>query len=357
MLRYGVKILGGCCGTTPEYISELKEMLQDAAEKGEFIRPVYKRELAVCSPLKTVVVNQPRIIGERINPTGKKRFKQALIENDMDYILGQAIEQVEADADILDVNVGSPEIDEREMMIKTVKALQGIVEVPLQIDSTKPEVLEAALRVYNGKPIINSVNGEEKVLDAILPVVAKYGAAVIGLALDEKGIPDSVEGRVAIAEKIMNKAMYYGIPKEDIIIDCLTLTVSAEQKACLETLEALSIVKNQLGLKTVLGVSNISFGLPNREIVNKTFLTMALHSGLDLPIINPNVSSMVWAVKTYKVLADIDKNSMSFIEYSNSHVPETSVTASVNNIEIKADTSAVHLSSVEAEAILSLIHI
>ncbi|MCI9126540.1 MAG: dihydropteroate synthase [Eubacterium sp.] len=351
MLRYGVKILGGCCGTTPEYISELKEMLQDAAEKGEFIRPVYKRELAVCSPLKTVVVNQPRIIGERINPTGKKRFKQALIENDMDYILGQAIEQVEAEADILDVNVGSPEIDEREMMIKTVKALQGIVDVPLQIDSTKPEVLEAALRVYNGKPIINSVNGEEKVLDAILPVVAKYGAAVIGLALDENGIPDSVEGRVAIAEKIMNKAMYYGIPKEDIIIDCLTLTVSAEQKACLETLEALSIVKNQLGLKTVLGVSNISFGLPNREIVNKTFLTMALHSGLDLPIINPNVSSMVWAVKTYKVLADIDKNSMSFIEYSNSHVPETSVTASVNNIEIKADTSAVHLSSVEAEAI------
>ncbi len=253
MLQYGVKVLGGCCGTTPEYISELKAMLQDAEEKREFIKPVYKRELAVCSPLKTVVVDQPRIIGERINPTGKKRFKQALIENDMDYILGQAVEQVEAEADILDVNVGLPEIDEQEMMIKTVKALQGIIDVPLQIDSTKPEVLEAALRVYNGKPIVNSVNGEEQVLDTILPVVAKYGAAVIGLALDENGIPDSVEGRVAIAEKIMNKAMYYGIPKEDIIIDCLTLTVSAEQKACLETLEALNIVKNQLGLKTVLG--------------------------------------------------------------------------------------------------------
>ncbi len=351
MLQYGVKVLGGCCGTTPEYISELKVMLQDAEEKREFIKPVYKRELAVCSPLKTVVVDQPRIIGERINPTGKKRFKQALIENDMDYILGQAVEQVEAEADILDVNVGSPEIDEQEMMIKTVKALQGIVDVPLQIDSTKPEVLEAALRVYNGKPIVNSVNGEEQVLDTILPVVAKYGAAVIGLALDENGIPDSVEGRVAIAEKIMNKAMYYGIPKEDIIIDCLTLTVSAEQKACLETLEALNIVKNQLGLKTVLGVSNISFGLPNREIVNKTFLTMALHSGLDLPIINPNVSSMVWAVKAYKVLADIDKNSMDYIEYSNNNVPQMSVAASVNNTEIKADTSGFHLSSVEAEAI------
>lgn len=352
MLQYGAKILGGCCGTTPEYIKELKSMLDDAKDKGEFIKPEVKRELAVCSPLKTVVVDQPRIIGERINPTGKKRFKQALKENDMDYILGQAIEQIEAEADILDVNVGSPEIDEREMMIKTVKALQGIVEVPLQIDSTKPEVLEAALRVYNGKPIVNSVNGEDKVLDAILPVVAKYGAAVIGLALDENGIPDSVEGRVAIAEKIMNKAMSYGIPKEDIIIDCLVLTVSAEQKACLETLKALNIVKNKLGLKTVLGVSNISFGLPNREIVNKTFLTMALHSGLDLPIINPNVSAMVWAVKTYKVLANIDENSMDFIEYSNNNVPETTVTASAKNNEIKNDFQGISLSSSEAEAIL-----
>lgn len=352
MLRYGAKILGGCCGTTPEYIKELKSMLDDAKDKGEFIRPEVKRELAVCSPLKTVVVDQPRIIGERINPTGKKRFKQALKENDMDYILGQAIEQIEAEADILDVNVGSPEIDEREMMIKTVKALQGIVEVPLQIDSTKPEVLEAALRVYNGKPIVNSVNGEDKVLDAILPVVAKYGAAVIGLALDENGIPDSAEGRVAIAEKIMNKAMSYGIPKEDIIIDCLVLTVSAEQKACLETLKALNIVKNKLGLKTVLGVSNISFGLPNREIVNKTFLTMALHSGLDLPIINPNVSAMVWAVKTYKVLANIDENSMDFIEFSNNNVPETTVTAGTKTNEKKNDTPGISLSSNEAEAIL-----
>lgn len=352
MLKYGAKILGGCCGTTPEYIRELKYMLDDAKNKGEFIKPEVKRELAVCSPLKTVVVDQPRIIGERINPTGKKRFKQALKENDMDYILGQAIEQIEAEADILDVNVGSPEIDERGMMIKTVKALQGIVEVPLQIDSTKPEVLEAALRVYNGKPIVNSVNGEDKVLDAILPVVAKYGAAVIGLALDENGIPDSAQGRVAIAEKIMNKAMSYGIPKEDIIIDCLVLTVSAEQKACLETLNALNIVKNKLGLKTVLGVSNISFGLPNREVVNKTFLTMALHSGLDLPIINPNVSAMVWAVKTYKVLANIDENSMDFIEYSNNNVPETTVTTGSKNSEKKNDSPGISLSSSEAEAIL-----
>ena len=323
MLQYGVHTIGGCCGTTPEYIKKLKQMAEEANENGEFVRGSMKRQLSVCSPTKTVIVDQPRIVGERINPTGKKRLKQALMENDMDYILGQAIEQIEAGAEILDVNVGLPEIDEKEMMIKTVKALQSIVDVPLQIDSTKPEVIEAALRVYNGKPILNSVNGEDKILDDILPIVAKYGAAVIGLTLDENGIPDTVEKRVKIAEKIMNKAMSYGIPKEDVIIDCLTLTVSAEQKACLETLKALNIVKNKLGLRTVLGVSNISFGLPNRETVNKYFLTMALYSGLDLPIINPNVSSMVWAVKTYKVLADIDKNSMDFIEYSSTHEAES----------------------------------
>ena len=353
MLKYGVRTLGGCCGTKPDYIRAVKAMLVEAEKEGAFNENNTKKHLAVCSPTKTVIVDQPRIVGERINPTGKKRFKQALIEDDMDYILGQAIEQVEAGAEILDVNVGLPEIDEKEMMIKTVKALQGIVDVPLQIDSTKPEVIEAALRVYNGKPIINSVNGEDAVLDTILPVVAKYGAAVIGLALDENGIPDSAEGRVAIAEKIMNRAMSYGIPKEDIIIDCLTLTVSAEQKACFETLEALNIVKNKLGLRTVLGVSNISFGLPNREIINKYFLTMALHSGLDLPIINPNVSSMVWAVKSYKVLANIDKNSMDFIEYSNTHEPETSAGAKSGAVAQTATSQGNNnLKSDEAKAIL-----
>lgn len=351
MLQYGVHTIGGCCGTTPEYIKKLKQMAEEANENGEFVKGSMKRQLSVCSPTKTVIVDQPRIVGERINPTGKKRFKQALMENDMDYILGQAIEQIEAGAEILDVNVGLPEIDEKEMMIKTVKALQSIVDVPLQIDSTKPEVIEAALRVYNGKPILNSVNGEDKILDEILPIVAKYGAAVIGLTLDENGIPDSAEKRVKIAEKIMNKAMSYGIPKEDVIIDCLTLTVSAEQKACLETLKALNIVKNKLGLRTVLGVSNISFGLPNRETVNKYFLTMALYSGLDLPIINPNVSSMVWAVKTYKVLADIDKNSMDFIEYSSTHEAES---VAKKSEQTGSDTGTVTdtLSTPEANKIL-----
>lgn len=350
MVKFGAKVMGGCCGTTPEYIARLKVMLENAAKNNEIKKNESVKALAVCSPIKTVVVDQPRIIGERINPTGKKRFKQALIENDMDYILSQAIEQVEADADILDVNVGSPDIDEKEMMVRTVKALQGIVDVPLQIDSTKPEVIEAALRVYNGKPIVNSVNGEDKVLDTILPVVAKYGAAVIGLTLDENGIPNKAEDRVHIAKKIMDKAMEYGIPKEDIIIDCLTLTVSAEQKAAGETLKAMNMVKNELGLRTVLGVSNISFGLPNREIINKTFLTMALANGLDLPIINPNVPSMVWAVKTYKVLAAIDENSMEFIEYSNRVEPE--VTTIKTQSVPKTANSNVSLGSERADAIL-----
>ena len=345
-VKNGVAIIGGCCGTTPAYVAKLKKMVATVNASVVKKKP---RQLAVCTPLKTVVVAQPRIVGERINPTGKKRFKQALRDNDMNYILSQAIEQIDAGADILDVNVGSPDIDEKEMMVKVIKALQAIVDVPLQIDSTKPEVLEAALRVYNGKPIVNSVNGEEEVLDTILPIVAKYGGAVIGLALDENGIPPTAEGRVEIAKRIRDKAMSYGIPKEDIIIDCLTLTVSAEQKAAAETLKAMNIVKNELGLRTVLGVSNISFGLPNREIINKTFLTIAMANGLDLPIINPNVPSMVWAVKAYKVLAAIDENSMDFIDYSSKVQPEVTTTKTE---VVKSNDSTVSLGSELADKIL-----
>ena len=268
---------------------------------------------AVCSATNTVIVDQPRVVGERINPTGKKVFKQALIDNDMDYILGQALEQTSAGADILDVNVGLPGIDERQMMIDTVKSLQSVVDVPLQLDSTIPEVLDSALRIYNGKPIVNSVNGEEESLNNILPIVKKYGAAVIGLALDKNGIPKKAEDRVAIAKKIMDRAVAIGIPKQDIYIDCLTLTASAEQEGVMETLNALHTVKHELGLRTVLGVSNISFGLPNRVLVNHIFLTMAMQSGLDLAIINPNVYEMMGAVRAYKLLANIDKNSVDYI--------------------------------------------
>ena len=346
MLDADIRILGGCCGTNPDYIRALKEMLSspnlhvnrnDKADSGN---------LAICSPLRTVVVDRPRIIGERINPTGKKRFKQALLDGDMDYILSQAIEQVEAGAEILDVNVGAPGIDEKEMMIRTVKAIQSIVDVPLQLDSTKPDVLEAALRIYNGKPIINSVNGEDAVLDRILPLAAKYGAAVIGLTLDENGIPPKAEERFKIAEKILDRARSYGIKKEDVIIDCLVLTVSAEQKAALETLKAVRMVKERLGLRTVLGVSNISFGLPNRININTSFLTMALYAGLDLPIMNPNLPAMMWAIKSFRVLAAIDENSLEYISYSSAHTPPEArvreLTEENEKLKAARDRSAEH---------------
>lgn len=305
----GVKIFGGCCGTTPEHI---KQMIKRLENVDNVKRPVKRVSLA-CSAVNCVTINQPRVIGERINPTGKKRFKQALLNHDIDYILGQAVEQVHAGAEILDVNVGMPGIDEKEMMVTAVKAIQGICDTPLQLDSTIPEVLEAGLRVYNGKPIVNSVNGEDESLDNILPLVKKYGASVVGLTLDKGGIPKTADGRFAIAEKILKRATDYGIPKEDIFIDCLTLTASAEQDGVMETLNALHRVKNELGLRTVLGVSNISFGLPNRELITRTFLTMALHSGLDLPIINPNIDSIIGAVRAYRLLSGTDRNSADFI--------------------------------------------
>lgn len=309
LIPLGVKLFGGCCGTNPEFIKELNKMLSGK----KYVKRENKIPAACCTPSKTVIIDRPRIIGERINPTGKKRFKEALLANDTDYILGQAIEQVKGGADILDVNVGLPGIDEKEMMIKAVKAIQGIVDVPLQLDSTIPEVLENALRVYNGKPIVNSVNGEEKSLQAVLPLVKKYGAAVVGLCLDENGIPKTAEGRFKIAEKILDRALSLGIRREDVYIDCLTLTVSAEQEGAAETLNAVEAVKTKLGLKTVLGVSNISFGLPERVKISSNFLTMALTKGLDLPIINPNIDSMTSAVRAYNVLMCHDKNSAEYI--------------------------------------------
>lgn len=324
LVKYGMKIAGGCCGTTPDFIRAVVERLK--AKK--YVKQSPTLEAAVCSPAKTVVIDQPRIIGERINPTGKKRFKEALKSGDIGYILGQAVEQINAGADILDVNVGLPDIDEKEMMVKVVKALQSVTDLPLQLDSTRPDVLEVALRVYNGKPIVNSVNGEKASMEAILPLVKKYGAAVVGLALDEGGIPKTAEGRFHIAEKILANAEKTGIPKRDVFIDCLTLTASAEQAAVMETVKALHRVKTELGLKTVLGVSNISFGLPNRELVNCNFLQMALTNGLDLPIINPNAALMTGAVRAYKLLTNIDKNSAEFIAaYSRSNFT-TSVSTS-----------------------------
>ena len=316
-VKMGAVILGGCCGTTPAHVKAL-------ADKLKLHTPVKRKPVipaAVCSANKTVIINQPRIIGERINPTGKKRFKQALLEHDTDYILNQAIQQIDAGADILDVNVGLPAIDETEMMQTAVKAIQSITDTPLQLDTTKPDALEAGLRVYNGKPIVNSVNGEEDSLNTVLPLVKKYGAAVVGLTLDKNGIPKTAQGRFEIAERILNRALALGIRREDVFIDCLTLTASAEQEGVMQTLEAVRRVKTELGLKTVLGVSNISFGLPSRELVTRNFLTMALYAGLDLPIINPNTESMTSAVRTYKLLANIDKNAVDFIAHYGSETP------------------------------------
>lgn len=317
--QLGIQILGGCCGTNPDYIADMVARLKD--------EPIVTRQLperisAVCTPAEVVYINQPRIIGERINPTGKKRFKEALLAHDIDYILHQAIEQTRAGAEILDVNVGLPDIDETEMMHDAIIALQSITNAPLQIDSTNVEVLKKALRIYNGKAIVNSVNGEEASLANILPLVKKYGAAVVGLTLDEKGIPAKAEERFAIAERIVRRATEIGIPKEDIIIDCLTLTASAEQKGVVETLKAIEMVKNRLGVKTVLGVSNISFGLPNRGLVNHTFLATALERGLDLAIINPNVAEMTGVIRAFRLLHGYDENSAEFIKaYAN--MPKT----------------------------------
>lgn len=331
MIPLGVKIFGGCCGTNPEYIRELNKAVCDK----KYVKTVHYIPAACCTPSNTVIINRPRIIGERINPTGKKRFQAALKEGDIDYILGQAIEQIHAGADILDVNVGLPGIDEKAMMIRAVKALQGVTDVPLQLDSTIPEVLEHALRVYNGKPIVNSVNGEEKSLQTVLPLVKKYGAAVVGLCLDENGIPKTAEGRFNIAKKILDRALEMGIRREDVYIDCLTLTVSAEQAGAMETLNAVERVKNELGLKTVLGVSNISFGLPERVIVNHNFLAMALTKGLDLPIINPNIESMTATVRAFNVLAGYDENSVEYIgvygKEKKDNVPKPDVN---NNIDL-----------------------
>lgn len=323
LIPLGVKIVGGCCGTSPAFIRELKK----AFDERQYRKPLPSLKSVCCTPANTVFIDQPRVIGERINPTGKKRFKEALLNNDIDYILSQAIEQVHAGADILDVNVGLPGIDEKAMMVRAVRALQEVVDLPLQLDSTVPEVLEAGLRVYNGKPIVNSVNGEEKSLSTVLPLVKKYGAAVVGLCLDEEGIPKTAEKRFEIASRIVSRAEALGISRRNVFIDCLTLTASAEQEGVMETLNALERVRNELGCQTVLGVSNISFGLPAREIVNSNFLTMALTKGLTLPIINPNIAAMMQSVRSYKLLANFDVGSVDFISHYGSTTPQPAAPA------------------------------
>lgn len=315
----GVRVLGGCCGTNPDFIASMAKNLEGLSPQ----MPEPKKVTAISSGCKTTVFDQGiTVIGERINPTGKKLLKEKLREQDFGYLAGEAIAQEKAGADALDVNCGLPDIDEAKTLQRAVQEVQAVTNLPLQIDSSAPAAIEEAVRVYNGKPLINSVNGKQESMDAIFPIAKKYGAAVIGLTLDESGIPETAQERLAIAEKIVTEAAKYGIPREDIIIDCLVLTASAQQELVLETLKAVQLVKAKLGLHTVLGVSNVSFGLPARPVLNSTFLASGFGAGLSGAIINPLSEPMMQVVRSFRVLNNQDRDATSYIaHYSNTAPP------------------------------------
>ncbi len=320
-IEKGVLIAGGCCGTTPEYIEAL-------AKKTESMKPVplTEKEYSVVTSYREAVFfgEKSVLIGERINPTGKKRLKEALREGDIDYILKEGLSEEEAGADILDVNVGLPELNETEVLSRVVRELQSVLALPLQIDTSSAEAMEASLRIYNGKAMINSVSAKAESMAKIFPLVKKYGGMVVALTLDENGIPETAEGRLVLAEKILNEAKKYGIGKKDIIFDPLALTVSADGNAARQTLRAIKLIGERLGAKTSLGVSNVSFGLPKREIINSTFYTMALQNGLSSAILNPHSEAMMSAYRAYLALSGLDENCMSYIDYATA-LPETSV--------------------------------
>ena len=314
----GVQVLGGCCGTTPEHIRKTIEVVKPK----QFFPNTEKNLTVVTSFCQAVTVDKkPIIIGERINPTGKKRFKQALRDNDMDYILSQGLEQEDAGADILDVNVGLPEIDEPKMMHDVVTRLQGVTGLPLQLDTTDITALEQGLRYYNGKAMINSVNGKQEVIESVMPLVKKYGGVLVGLALDEDGIPETADGRIAVAEKIYQAADKYGIPRKDIVIDGLCMTISSDSSSAVTTLETIRRIRDEYNGHSILGVSNISFGLPQRQIINSYFLTMAMQNGLSFAIMNPNNDQMMAAYRAFVALSDLDPQCMNYIEaYANASV-------------------------------------
>ncbi len=336
MARKGLSIIGGCCGTTPEYIKAILEKLKNIAP----IKLNPKRITCTSSSSQTVIIGEEvKIIGERINPTGKKRLKEALRNGEIDYLIKEAINQMETGSDILDVNVGLPDINEKTMMKKVVEELQSLISLPLQIDSANEEVIEEALRIYNGKAIINSVNGKKSSMDKILPIVKKYGALVIALTLDEEGIPKTSQKRFEIAKKIIEEAKSYGICEEDILVDPLVLTASAEQSAVLETLKAIPMIKSKYNAKIVLGTSNVSFGLPNREILNTTYLAMALSYGLDAPITDSTKDNIMDVLRAFKVLSNQDKDSKEYIkEYSSTKgikVVKESATMELKDVILK----------------------
>ena len=334
--KNGASILGGCCGTTPAHIAAVTKLIKQQKERDFKISQ--KNTTRVCSGSKTVTIGGdygPIIIGERINPTGKKKCKEALQNGDMQYIINEAESQINAGAHILDVNVGLPGIDEKMMMYDAVYTLQKTFPCPLQIDSSEKDVLELSMRRYNGKPLVNSVNGKKSVMDAIFPLIKKYGGTVVALTLDENGIPSTAEGRLEIAKKIIKEAKKYNIKKSDIIIDFLTLTCGTQQKEAIETLRGIELLKKHpdfADVKTVLGVSNISFGLPRRDLINSYFFTMALNTGLDACIINPLSQGMMDAYKSYRAIYAYDENCLDFIKtYTDTVAPTQTQLSQVQN--------------------------
>ena len=323
----GVSYLGGCCGTTPEHISAMINATKNIEAKV----PEYKKDTVVASYSKCVCIDDGVVIGERINPTGKKLLKEALRNKDMDYIIRQGITQAEAGAHILDVNMGLPEIDEEEMLCKSVYELQSVLSVPLQLDSGDAKAMESALRLYNGKAMINSVNGKEESMAEIFPLAKKYGGVVVCLCLDENGIPSDAQGRIDIAKKIIERAEEYGIDRKNLTVDALTMTISTDNNNAVETLKAVDYIRNTMGVNTVLGVSNISFGLPNREVINTAFYTLAMSRGLSAGIINPNSQSMMNAFYSYKALAGLDESCQQYI----SSAVQVETVATQSDIDLK----------------------
>lgn len=326
----GAAVLGGCCGTTPDYIRATVEKTKNLP-----FSPAQNKNLTLVSSYTHAVEigNDPILIGERINPTGKKRFKEALREGDINYIVNEGIAQQEKGVHILDVNVGLPEIDEDEMLVKSVKELQSVLDLPLQLDTAKKSSMEKAMRIYNGKPLVNSVNGKQEVMDEILPLVKKYGGVVIALTIDETGIPETAEGRKAIAEKILKECEKYGIDKKDIIVDPLAMAVSSDDNSAKITLDSVKLIKNELGLKTSLGVSNVSFGLPSRETLNAYFLSLAFMNGLDCAIMNPFSDAMMGSYRTYMALMGKDKSCAEYIDFFKDFAPVQTKSASTVKTE------------------------
>ena len=306
----GVSIVGGCCGTNETFIKKICDNIEKLQKK----EPKRRKSTIVCSAVKYIDIQGPTIVGERLNPTGRQPLIDAYVSGNNDYVINLALEQSNEGSEILNVNVGVPDLDEEKTMKRVIKGIQEVVDVPLQLDSSNVKALEAGLRYYNGRTIVNSVNGKEKSLETILPIVKKYGACLVGLTLDENGIPSTAEGRFNIAKKIVERAEQYGIKRQDIFIDCLSLTVSAQQDEAMETIKAIKMVKENLGCKTILGVSNISFGIPNRKALNNTYLNLALGAGLDLAIINTEDRRMVESIDAYKVISNMDKGCLDYIE-------------------------------------------